>query len=74
MYLNDSQDLDGVITHGMNPLVELLYIFEDEFLDVEDLNSTESILWHEIKGKVLMIREKARIIQKEMYSLEKPRQ
>jgi hypothetical protein len=74
MYLNDAQDLDGVIIHGINPLVELLHIFEDEFLDVEDLNSTESILWHEIKGKALRIKEKARIIQKGIYGPEKPGQ
>jgi len=65
MYLHDTQDLDGVITHGLNPLIQLLHIFEDDFLDVEDPNSMESILWYEIKGKALRIKEKARKIQKE---------
>lgn len=64
MYLNNAADLDGVITFGINPLIEFLDIFEEEFMDSDNQDSKESIWWAEIKGKAFMIRETAKRIQK----------
>ncbi len=59
MYLNNATGLDDVITYGLTPLVELMHIFEDDLIDELKPGSQEFILWMEMKGKVLMIREVA---------------
>jgi hypothetical protein len=64
MYLHNAADLDGVITFGINPLIEFLDIFEEEFMDGDNPDSKESIFWNEIKGKAFMIRETAKRIEK----------
>ena len=64
MYLNNAADLEGVITFGINPLIEFLDIFEEEFMDGDNLDSKELIFWNEIKGKAFMIREAAKRINK----------
>ena len=64
MYLNNAADLDGVITFGINPLIEFLDIFEEEFMDGDNPDSKESIFWNEIRGKAFMIREAAKRINK----------
>ncbi len=62
MYLHNAADLEGVITFGINPLIEFLDIFEEEFMDRDNPDSRESIFWNEIKGKAFMIRETAKRI------------
>jgi hypothetical protein len=64
MYLHNAADLDGVITFGINPLIEFLDIFEEEFMDGDNPDSKESIFWNEINGKAFMIRETAKRIEK----------
>lgn len=56
MYLNNADTLDEIITYGMNPLVELMNIFEDEILNDMYPDSREYILWIEIKAKALRMR------------------
>lgn len=73
MYLNDAANLDEIITYGLNPLVELMNIFEDEIelLDDMDPDSRESILWIEIKAKAFLMREVAKKINHNQMTLMK---
>ena len=64
MYLKNATDISGVITFGLNPLIEFLDIFEEEFMDGVNPDSKESIFWTEVKGKAFMIRETAKRIEK----------
>ena len=57
MYLHNATGLDEIISFGIDPLVVLMEIFEDEFMDFDDPASKEAILWNEIKGKALLTQE-----------------
>ena len=62
MYLHNATGIDEIISFGIDLLVVLMEIFEDEFMDFDDPNSSEAILWNEIKGKALLTQEKIRKI------------
>lgn len=44
MYLHNATGLDEIITFGIDPLLVLMEIFEDEFMDCDDPDSKEFIL------------------------------
>ena len=64
MYLTNSTDLDGILTFGIDPLIELMNIFEDEIQEDLEPRSREAILWTELKAKAFSIREAAKKINK----------
>ena len=59
MYLNTADCIEEITAFGITPLIELMNVFEDEIQENLDTGSRETILWYEIKGKALMIRERA---------------
>jgi hypothetical protein len=62
MYLNTATGLEDIVTYGMNPIVELMNILEDEIVDDMDPDSREYLLWIMLKGTVLQTREVAKRI------------
>ncbi len=66
MYLNLSTNLEEVVSYGLNPFIEFLYLFEEKHLDLhpDDPNSQETILWVEIMGKALQLRDVSKRIAK----------
>ncbi|MBU0972136.1 MAG: hypothetical protein KKC20_15895 [Proteobacteria bacterium] len=59
MYLNTADCIEEITAFGITPLIEFMDIFEDEIQEDLDPGSRKSILWYEMKGKALMIRERA---------------
>ena len=72
MYLELSDSLDEIIMYGINPLIEFLYTFQDDHLDIDNPDSQETVLWYEIMGKALKIREVARRVNKTSKTKAKP--
>ena len=67
MYLSNATSFDEIVTYGVDPLIMLLDLLEDDLLDGMATGSREYLLWTEIKGKALQIREVSeRIIKAEM--------
>ena len=67
MYLSNATSFDEIVTYGVDPLIMLLDLLEDDLLDGMATGSREYLLWTEIKGKALMIREVSeRIYEAEM--------
>jgi len=67
MYLQVADSLEDIIVYGMNPVIEFMNILEDEILDDMNPDSREHILWLEMKGKALRVREASiRIYQADM--------
>jgi hypothetical protein len=65
MYLSNATSFDEIVTYGVDPLIMLLDLLEDDLLDGMATGSREYLLWTEIKGKALMIREVSERISKE---------
>lgn len=59
MYLQTATSLDQIVSFGMDPLIELMYFFEDEIQDTLPPGSREAILWTSIKGQALRVKEAA---------------
>ena len=58
MFLQNATTHSEIINYGIKPLNELLRMLEEElFPDLSDLDTRETILWNEIRGKALAIQE-----------------
>ena len=62
MYLNNADNLEELTIYGIDPTLALMDLFEDEIHEILNPGSLEFIFWTEIKGKTLMMRERARDI------------
>ncbi|MBU0973707.1 MAG: hypothetical protein KKC20_23915, partial [Proteobacteria bacterium] len=62
--LNTADCIEEITAFGITPLIEFMDIFEDDIQEDLKAGSRESILWNEIKGKALMIRERAEKISR----------
>lgn len=56
MFLQNATTHSEIISYGIKPLNELMRLLEEElFPELSDLDTRETILWNEIRGKALAI-------------------
>ena len=57
MFLQNATHYTEVITYGIDPMIELMRILEEDIGQDLVPGSREAILWTEIRGKALQVRE-----------------
>ncbi len=63
MYLQTATTLDEITTFGIDPMIELMNVFEDEITEDLSPGSRESILWNLLKGQALRVQEVSRRVE-----------
>ncbi len=75
MYLETAKSFEEIITYGIDPLLVLMDVFEDEFIDCKESDSRKRILWTELRSKVLTMQNVARkVLETEMAERKKAAQ
>ena len=73
MFLHNATIHSEIISYGIKPLNELMRLLEEElFPELSDMETRETILWNEIRGKALAIENAMERIRLKNRSRTKP--
>ena len=66
MYLNNANSIEDVVSFGIDPMIELLYAFENDLKNYEtELGQPASTFYSQAKALALRCRERLEVIDRE---------